>query len=118
MASDKRCKRKLIGTVVGVLFCASAALIASYLFHAHGTAPTMVPIVFLGIVTAVALRYGIAAGIAGSLVSAVIFAYFLFTPGSIRVQSSSARTSLGWLLLGGVALSVLFAPQDFGERTK
>lgn len=101
---------RIVNTLIGVLICASAAALAAYVFH--GSATSVLPLVFLALVTAVALRYGIAAGVIGSVASAVIFAVFLYKPaGSLALRSGSARDSLSWLLLGGIVLSYLFAPQ-------
>lgn len=112
-------KLRLINSLIGIFICASAAALASYLFHGRGSTRTIVPIVFLAIITGVALRWGTVAGVVGSLVSAAIFAFFLFTPlGSLSVSGGRARSSLGWLLLGGLTLSVLFAPRDLGEGHK
>lgn len=101
---------RIINTLIGILFCASAAALAAYFFHGSRIS-SMLPLVFLGVVVAVALRFGIAAGAIGSVASAIIFAVFLYRPaGSVAVIDTSARSSLGWLLLGGVVLSYLFAP--------
>lgn len=106
----------MVNTLIGVLFCASAAALAAYFFHGSSVSSTL-PLFFLAVVTAVALRFGIAAGVIGSLVSAAIFAFFLYRPtGSLGVMNTSARSSLGWLLLGGVVLSYLFAPQKKSSR--
>jgi len=79
----------------------------------------MVPLGFLVVVMVVALRYGTVAGVIGSLVSATIFAFFLFTPvGSITIHDQAARSSIGWLLLGGITLSALFAPPNLGDSSK
>lgn len=102
---------RIINTLIGILLCASAAALAAYFFHGSSANSTL-PLIFLGVVTAVALRFGIAAGVIGSLASAAIFAVFLYRPaGSLAVANTSARDSLGWMLLGGVVLSYLFAPQ-------
>jgi K+-sensing histidine kinase KdpD len=102
----------VVDTLIGILLSASAAAIVAYLFH-NSHVLAVVPLLFLGMVTVVALRYGVAAGVIGSLISGFIFAIFLFSPlGSVRVAGEAARANLGWLLLGGTALSVLFAPQQ------
>lgn len=111
MAKASKMKRfRVLDTLIGILFTASSAAIISYVFH--GThLRVIVPLLFLGMITVVALRFGIAAGVIGCLVSAFIFAFFLFTPaGSLAVAGNAARVNLGWLLLGGITLSFLFAP--------
>jgi hypothetical protein len=63
------------------------------------------------------LRYGIAVGVIGSLLSAAIFATMLFSPvGSFRVTDHAARQNLAWMVLGGIALSYLFAPSDSAQK--
>jgi K+-sensing histidine kinase KdpD len=104
--------KQVVDTLVGILFAASTAAIVSLLFHGTNLRTT-VPLLFLGMITVVALRYGIAAGVIGSLVAVFIFAFFLFTPaGSLAVAGDAARANLGWLLLGGVTLSFFFAPRQ------
>jgi K+-sensing histidine kinase KdpD len=56
----------------------------------------------------VATRCGVAAGVLGSILAALIFAYFLYQPiGSVTVTSKEAREKLAWMLLGGLVLSFL-----------
>ncbi len=111
MSKPRNIKRlRVVDTLIGILFTACTAAIFSFFFHRmHMRA--IVPLLFLGIITVVALRYGIAAGVIGCLASAFIFAFCLFTPtGSMGVAGNAARVNLGWLLLGGISLSFLFAP--------
>lgn len=104
-------KLRAVEGLIGVLLCASAAALVSLVFHSSPI-KFVLPLVFLGLITVVALRFGIAAGVVGSLASAFIFAVFLFMPnGSLQVHNGAAKSSLGWLLMGGITLSFLFAPQ-------
>jgi K+-sensing histidine kinase KdpD len=55
------------------------------------------------VLLAVAFRYGGGAGILGAVLSALVFAYFLFSPfGSIKVELDATRQSLGWMLMIGI----------------
>ncbi len=113
MSKSSKLKRlRLVNTTVGVLFAAATAAVMSYFFR--GTyLSSIVPLLFVGLVTLVALQFGVAAGVLGCVVSALIFALFLLHPvGSVAVAASAARSNLGWLLLGGISLSFLFAPQQ------
>uniref|UniRef100_UPI003979B23F hypothetical protein n=1 Tax=Salmonella sp. SAL4434 TaxID=3159889 RepID=UPI003979B23F len=47
----------------------------------------------------------------GSILAGLVFAWFLYAPlGSIRVNDSSARGNLGWMVLAAVAVSNLLFP--------
>ena len=106
--------RKLVSvvdTVIGTLLCASVALILALVFHRSRLELTL-PLISLAVVIAVAARFGVATGVLGSLVSALLLAYFVYAPQhSLRVVSPDARASLSWLLLGGISLSFLFTPR-------
>jgi K+-sensing histidine kinase KdpD len=68
----------------------------------------MVPIIFLVIITVLAIHCGSRTGVVGTLISAALFALYLFPPiGSFLVHDLGQRTSLGWFLVGGVTLSIL-----------
>ena len=100
---------KPLATVVGVLLCAASAAVAATLFVARPSR-VIVPLAFVVVVVLLAMRYGSAVGIYGSLISAFIFAYFLYPPfHSFRVENDAARANLGWMVLAGVALSHLLA---------
>lgn len=76
-----------------------------------------VPLVFCVILLAIALWFGSRAGILGTLLAAAVFAAFLFHPlGSLRVANNLARANLGWMLLIGLGISLLFAPPTAGLR--
>jgi K+-sensing histidine kinase KdpD len=95
---------------MGVLFSAAAALGASLLF---ATQPwrVFVPLAFVAVLVLLAARYGLAVAIIGSLLTAIIFAHFLFAPvGSLQVESAAAKTNLAWMILAAVAVSYLLFP--------
>lgn len=61
-----------------------------------------------GIVVVVAMRFGSAAGILGTLGAAVIFAGFLFHPlMSMKVSEAAERSNLIWMIIGGISASEL-----------
>jgi len=102
----------VVDTAIGTLLCASVALILALLFHQTRLEVTL-PLVCLAVVVSVAARFGVATGVLGSLASAMLLAYFVYAPEySLRIVSHDARTSLSWLLLGGISLSFLFAPRS------
>src|SRR2546423_15517095 len=102
----------VLDTAIGTLLCASVALILALLFHQTRLEVTL-PLVCLAVVVSVAARFGVATGVLGSLASAMLLAYFVYAPEySLRIVSHDARTSLSWLLLGGISLSFLFAPRS------
>ncbi len=70
----------------------------------------MVPLAFVAVIVTLALRYGTAVGVFGSVAAALIFALLLFEPlHKFQVQSAAARANIGWMLLAGIALSYLLA---------
>jgi K+-sensing histidine kinase KdpD len=90
--------------------CAGAAGLAVAIFGRH-PASGAIPIVFIAVVLLVALRFGTAVGILGSLAAAAVFAVFLFAPlGSLAVTDRAARSNLAWMLLAGTVISFLLAP--------
>jgi K+-sensing histidine kinase KdpD len=106
------------GPLVGTALCGLAALAVSALAAGHSW-KTVVPLLFSAVLLVVAFVFGMRAGILGSVVAAVVFASFLFSPvRSIHVTSEAARSNLGWMVLIGISFSLLFAPPSsgFGRR--
>ena len=100
--------------LMGGLICGLVAL-AIGRFAVGQAWRTWVPLVFVAVLSGVAVLFGTRAGILGSVLSALVFAAFLFSPvGSIHVTSEAARSNLGWMLLIGVSFSLLFAPPRSG----
>jgi hypothetical protein len=64
---------------LGTAICVSAAALCTVLLRSS-TLRAFLPFLFVGIVSAVAMRFGSAAGILGTLGVAVMFAEFLFHP--------------------------------------
>ena len=101
----------LLDTAIGTLLCASLALILALVFN-KTRLEFALPLVCLAVVLSVAARFGVATGVLGSIVSAFLFAYFVYSPeGSFRIASPDARANVSWLLLGGISLSFLFTPR-------
>jgi K+-sensing histidine kinase KdpD len=107
---------KKADSAIGAALCAIGALAASSIASGHSWEST-VPLAFSVFLLAVAVVFGMRAGVIGSIVAALVFAAFLFSPiGSVRVSSEAARSNLGWMLLIGVAFSFLFAPPTSSFR--
>ena len=100
----------LMDVAIGGLVCALAAVGLSAAAEGH-TWKNMVPLLFTAVLLLIAGLLGARAGILGTLLAAMVFASFLFSPiGSIQVANESARANLGWMLLIGIGFSFLFAP--------
>ncbi|HLW54765.1 MAG TPA: DUF4118 domain-containing protein [Candidatus Angelobacter sp.] len=96
--------------LVGGLGCALAALAVSAVAAGHGW-EVWIPLFFSVVLLVNALFFGTRAGLMGSVLAALVFAIFLFSPiGKIDVADQTARTNLGWMTLTGIAFSFLFAP--------
>ncbi len=103
-------------SLTGAVLCAGAAVAASAVASGHPW-QVWVPLVFSVVLLLIALFFGVRAGILGTLLAALIFAVFLFSPlGTIHVTNGMARSNLGWMLLIGFAFSLLFAPPTSGFR--
>jgi K+-sensing histidine kinase KdpD len=101
----------VLDTAIGTLLCASVALTLALVFN-QTRLELALPLICLTVVVAVAARYGVATGVLGSVISALLLAYFVYAPeDSFRIASADARANLSWLLLGGISLSFLFTPR-------
>jgi K+-sensing histidine kinase KdpD len=101
--------RRLISTAIGLAICTAAAITAARLF-VNSEWRALVPWVFVIVLVSLAVIYGTAVGVLGSLISALIFAYWLYAPVGALQVGPGARNSLAWMIVGGVALSYLLAP--------
>lgn len=122
MQREKRSDQfRLLGRVdssLGVLVSGVAAGGACAIAAGHAW-QTIVPLVFSVVLLVIALVFGVRAGVIGTVLAAMVFAAFLFSPlGSIRVSNEAARANLGWMLLIGMAFSFLFAPPRSGFRDR
>jgi hypothetical protein len=101
---------RVLSTTAGIFVCVLLALAASLLFPHN----SLVPILFTGIIFAVAWLFGSGAGMLGALASAAVFAYYSTPVGSLRMANASARSNLEWLLLVGISASYLLVPDKDG----
>jgi K+-sensing histidine kinase KdpD len=102
--------------LIGVVLALAASLISAHIFAATN-ARTAVPLWFILVLYVLAWRYGFGAGVIGSLLCALVFAYFLFDPtGSWHVQDAAARKSLLWMVVGTTAISYLLTPPSFERK--
>jgi K+-sensing histidine kinase KdpD len=96
--------------VFGLVLILAASLICVGLF-AQSRLRMFVPLGFAVLLIALAGRFGPLVSVLGSIMAALIFAWFLYVPlGSVRVNESSARANLGWMILAAVAVSNLLFP--------
>ena len=99
-------------SLMGGFTCALAALGVSALASGRSW-EAWTPLVFSSALFVTALAFGSRAGLLGSVLSALVFAVFLFSPnGKIGMANETARMNLGWMTLTGIAFSLLFAPAD------
>lgn len=104
--------RPILDSLIGALLCAIAAVGASEIALGHSW-QVSVPLIFVAILVIISAIFGARAGILGTVLSALVFAVFLFPPmEKIRVANDGARANLAWMLLLGISLSFLFAPPD------
>lgn len=109
-AAGKLWAISLMDAAMGVLVCAPAAMALSAAANGHSW-KNLAPLIFTGVLLIIAGLFGSRAGILGTVVAALIFASFLFSPmGNIQVADESARGNLGWMMLIGIGFSFLFAP--------
>jgi K+-sensing histidine kinase KdpD len=106
----------VLRTALGAILCAWIAAVACILLNGREVGAA-IPLAFLAVVILVAIRFGTAAGVLGTTISALIFAFFLYRPtGALSVSNEAARTNLAWLVLGGLACSYLIAPVGSGRE--
>lgn len=102
--------QKPLNLALGTALSAVLAIMASILF-ARSTWRGLLPLAFVAVVLLLAKRFGVTVGLTGSVAAAIVFALMLFEPiRSFRIQDDTARMSLGWMVLGSVALSYLLYP--------
>jgi K+-sensing histidine kinase KdpD len=91
-----------IDTAIGVALCGIVAAVLSLVMGDVAGKP-LLPLIFIVVIVAAALRYGLLSAILGAVLATVIFAYFLFVPvGSFKVQKGQARTNLSWMFMVGI----------------
>lgn len=94
--------------IVGSGLCAVIA-VALCLTLRSSSIEDAVPLLLIPIVLLIAMRFGVLAGVMGTIASALIFAIYLFPPlHEAAVSDPHQKSNLAWLLLAGIALSGLF----------
>ena len=92
----------IIDTAIGAAMCGIAAATLSLLM-ANFPGKPLLPLLFIIVLVAAALRYGVLSAILGSVLATTIFAYFLFVPvGSFTVKKGEARNNLAWMVVVGI----------------
>ncbi|MGC2696235.1 MAG: DUF4118 domain-containing protein [Candidatus Angelobacter sp.] len=115
-AAEKLSTRRILDMALGGVLCVIAAAGASVLSQGHSW-KNQVPLVFTVVLLLIAGFFGARAGILGTVMATLVFAGLLFGPmESMRVANEGARSNLGWMLLIGIAFSLLFAPPTSGIR--
>lgn len=115
-AAEKLTTRRILDMTLGVILCGAAAFGVSIVAQGHSWKNT-VPLLFSLVLLVVAGLFGSRAGILSTAIAAVVFTGFLFGPtGSMRVADEGARINLGWMMLIGMAFSLLFAPSTSSPR--
>jgi len=113
---QKRRLRQMVDAGIGGLLCAIAA-VGVTAGSAGRSWEVWAPLAFVVVLLLIAAVFGAPAGILGTILAAIIFANFLFTPlGSIHVGSQAARGNLAWMLLVGISYAFLFAPSNSAFR--
>jgi Kef-type K+ transport system membrane component KefB len=108
---DEKWWRRVVGPSLGIIFSAVASLLAIVAFHERPSR-VFVPAAFLVVIVPVARIWGRTAGVLGTATAGLAFAFLLFNPvGSWLVNDDAARTNLGWMILGGMALSYFLGKQ-------
>jgi K+-sensing histidine kinase KdpD len=103
---------RFVDSLIGALLCALAAVGASAVAIGHSWTVS-VPLVFIAILLLISSIFGTRAGILGTVLAALIFSAFLYSPlGSFHVDNQTAKGNLAWMLLIGVSFSFLFAPSS------
>jgi hypothetical protein len=107
---------RLLRALCGALVCGSVALILSLLLRGTSVATPM-PVFFLLVIAGVVMIGGRAAGIAGSVTSALVFAWSMSEPlHSLSIRDADASAYVAWMLLFGIAISCfLAAPKHYSR---
>jgi K+-sensing histidine kinase KdpD len=117
-APHEKIWRRILGPVLGMAISAVLSVLATVVFRERPSR-VLVPAGFLIAIILVARLWGRVAGVLGTATAALVFAFLLFNPvGSWIVNDDAARTNLGWMLLGGMALSYFLGKQKQAERLR
>jgi integral membrane sensor domain MASE1 len=112
---DPMGKYSRIGSIV---LCLAAAGLSALAFRVSPY-KSFLPLLFLPIIVFVAVRFGSAPGILGTIGAAALFAEFLFEPtSSWRVDDSVQRSNLIWMVIIGIAASEIGGARPKNGGTK
>jgi K+-sensing histidine kinase KdpD len=104
--------------VSGLALCAATAMALSASDALHPWRMVL-PLGFVLILVMLSARYGLLVGVIGAPLAAFIFAFFLYPPlHSFHVENDVAKSNLGWMVLAGIVISYLLAPQNPSMRKK
>lgn len=93
----------------GIALCTVLAIVTALLFASRSSRLSL-PLLFVVVLVALAMRFGTLVGVIGSFVSALVFAMLLYPPvHSLHVRDAGARANLAWMVLAGVSLSYLLS---------
>jgi Kef-type K+ transport system membrane component KefB len=108
--------RRIVGPLLGIGLSGAVAGLATILFRERPSR-VLVPTSFLMVIILIARVWGRVAGVLATATAASVFAFLLFNPvGSWIVKDDTARTNLGWMILGGAALSYFLGKRRPGQR--
>lgn len=107
-----------IRPAIGITLCVAIAVVSSAMLEGSSFSRWL-PLATLVFVVLIASRFGAAAGVFGTIAAAIVFAGLLFAPKlSLRVEDTTQRSNLIWMLIAGVALSDLLGPHISGPKPK
>jgi hypothetical protein len=101
--------RTALTLLSGALLGTSLSVLVSFLIKSNN-ALDLLPFAGLASVVLIGMRLGALAGVMGSLLVAVVFAYAVPPAGHFAVKDAVLRESIAWMALGGIALSYLLLP--------
>lgn len=99
---------------IGAMFCTALAMGVVALFDKANLDEQLLPLLFLIVIVPVAVRFGHIAGIAGTIISGLIFASFLKPKWSLAIADPASRRHLIWMLIIGIILSDLLGAYSLG----
>jgi K+-sensing histidine kinase KdpD len=98
--------------LLGTILCGTLAFCVSLMGQSK-PGKSGLPIWFLAAVMLIVFFFGSLAGVLGTILSAIIFAVYLFEPlGRLAVHDEVQKNNLMWMALVGVVLSLFGRPPD------
>lgn len=104
--------KRNVNSIIGTVACGWVAVSLSLLFWKRSWSST-IPLWFLIVIAAVALRYGFKSAFLGTLFAAVIFFAFLLSP--LGAANDSGSSNLLYMILGGTAISYVLSASSLVE---